>query len=269
MKKLITLILTAIMSLACMLGLTACGSSVSVGAQQGTTGYMYASALKGCNALAYETPALAAQDLKNGKISYIVVDKATATSLVNSDPTNLKLIDIALTSEDYAIGVDKNQTALLASINNILTTKSNEIQSILNKTEDELDEINSATKDLNNQAGQLVVATNAEFPPFEKISGEGFKGYDIQIAKLIAQELNLELVIEDMPFDAVVSSIGSNGVDVAMAALTVTAARKTSINFSNPYYKESQVVVTLTSNDSLDEAGTVIDILTVFGAIGA
>ena len=264
MKKLMAIIMACLTAVACCFALTACGDSTNVGVQQGTTGFAYASSIKGVNVKSYENPTLAAQDLKNGKIEYIIVDGATAKSVV-ANVEGLKVIDIALTSEEYAIGVDKNQEELLNKINNVFVTKALEIAAIKAKYEAGLTEqyktVTSATKNTEAPETQLVVATSASFAPFEYKSGNDYQGIDMEIAELIANELGLELVIEDMDFDSVVSSIGKNGVDVAIAALSVTASRKQSINFSKAYYVESQVIITLASNDKLDSASTVVDVL--------
>ena len=270
MKKLLTVVVAVLMAATCMFGLTACNTqTVKIGAQQGTTGFTYASCLKGCVTSGYTTPANAVTDMKNGKIDYVIVDKATATNLENNIE-GIKVIDIALTTEQYAIGVDKNQAELKTAIDGILTLRALEIQAIIAKymagDEDNYEIISGGTVDTANPAGQLVVATNAEFAPFEFVNGNGFSGIDIEIAKLIADSLNLELVIQDMKFEAVVSAVGKNNIDVAMAAMTVTAARKQSINFSNSYYTEAQVVVALESDTALDEAGTVVDVLAVLCA---
>lgn len=269
MKKILALIMTALTAVACCFAFTACGSATNVGVQQGTTGFFYASSLKGVNVGSYENPALAAQDLKNGKIDYIIVDGATAKS-VASNIDGLKIIDIPLTSENYAIGVDKNQVELLNNINNVLSLKSAEIDAIiakyLNEEEENYKTIISATKNNAAPETQLVLATSASFPPFESISGNGYIGIDMEIADLIATELGLELVIENMDFEGVVSAIGNNNVDISIAALSVTAKRKLSINFSNAYYTESQVIITLATNDKLDTASTVVDVLQVLCA---
>lgn len=268
MKKLLTLVMTAVLGIACVFGMTACGGeqkTVKVGAQSSTTGFNYASCIKGVEAVGYDTPALAAQDMLNGKIDYLIVDGATAGSLVKT-MKGLKTIDISLTEEQYAIGVDPVQTELLNKINNILNDKSAEIAAILAKEESEFVAIEKGTKDSTKADKQLVVATNAEFNPFEYVEGDKYKGFDMEIAKLIADELGMELVIEDMAFESVVSAVGKNDIDIVMAALTVTADRKTSLNFSNAYYLESQVIVVAESNKALDECGTVIDVLSVLSA---
>jgi polar amino acid transport system substrate-binding protein len=65
-----------------------------------------------------------------------------------------------------------------------------------------------------------------------------------------------------MDFDNVVGAVGKHGIDIAMSGITITAERLDKINFSNPYYTESIVVVCKAGDDSLGSAGTVVDILT-------
>ena len=99
---------------------------------------------------------------------------------------------------------------------------------------------------------QLVVATNAQFPPFEYKMGNKFAGIDMEIAKGFADYLGWEIVIMDMDFDAVVTSVGKNGVDIAMAGLTVNEKRKESVDFTNSYYNASQVIIIKEGDTSLD-----------------
>lgn len=269
MKKILSLILTALLAVGCCLGLTACGNTTKIGSQSGTTGSMYASCLKGVELLNYDTFALAAQDLKNGKVEYVIVDGATGKSL-QKDIQGLKIIDIELSSEYYGIAVDKAQPELLENINEILESKKAEIDAIIDKymnnEEEKFVAVESAVKDENKADTQLVVATNAEFPPFEEIYGDKYVGIDIEIAKIIADELGMELVIENMLFDAVVTSVGTHAIDIGMSGLTITAERKKTVNFANPYYIESQYVLTLESNIKLDDCMTVIDVLNVLTA---
>ena len=85
----------------------------------------------------------------------------------------------------------------------------------------------------------------------------------MEIAKLIADELDMELVIENMDFDSVVASVGKQSIDIAMSGITITAERMEVVNFSDPYFTESIVVVCKEDDDSLASAGTVVDLLTV------
>ncbi|MBQ6575816.1 MAG: basic amino acid ABC transporter substrate-binding protein [Lachnospiraceae bacterium] len=97
-------------------------------------------------------------------------------------------------------------------------------------------------------SNKLVMATNAAFPPYEYVEGSEITGIDPEIAKLIADDLGKELVIEDMAFDSIIAAVQSGKADIAMAGMTVTEDRKQNINFSDPYTEAAQVIVV--KNDS-------------------
>lgn len=129
-----------------------------------------------------------------------------------------------------------------------------------------IDAVESATYDPNKD--QLVVATNAAFPPFEYKMGNKYAGIDMEIAKGFADYLGVEIVIRDMDFDAVVTSVGKNGVDIAMAGLTVNETRKQSVNFTDSYYNASQVVIVKAGDTSLDGLDTPAEIDAVLNRTG-
>ena len=269
MKKIIALVLAVMMMATCFV---ACGGndetkSTKIAVQKGTTSLMYAQVLKGVEAVSYDTFALAANDMKNGNADYVFVDKTTAQALCK-EISGIKMIDIALSSENYGIGIDPAQADLKTKIDGILTNKAAEIEAIkekyMNSEEEKYVGVTSAAKDVSRADAQLVVATNAEFAPWEYKEGNQYFGIDMEIAKLIAAELNLELVIDDMDFDMVVGAVGKQGVDIAMSGITITAERMDVINFSIPYYTESIVAVCKESDTSLDAVGTVVDMLNVF-----
>ena len=90
----------------------------------------------------------------------------------------------------------------------------------------------------------LVMATNAAFPPYEYKDDNGeFAGIDVEIAKLIAEKLGMELKIEDVDFDSIVGGVQSGKYDMGMAGMTVTDERKQSVNFTTTYAKGVQVVI--------------------------
>ena len=123
--------------------------------------------------------------------------------------------------------------------------------------------VTPVAKDTAKADQQLVVATNAEFAPWEYKEGNQYFGIDMEIAALLAEELGMELVIEDMDFDNVVGSVGKQGIDIAMSGITITAERADVVNFSTPYYTESIVIVHKAADTSLASCGTVVDLLTV------
>lgn len=89
----------------------------------------------------------------------------------------------------------------------------------------------------------LVMATNAEFPPYEFYEGEEIVGIDVEIAQAVCDELGKELVIEDMAFDSIITAITSGKADFGAAGMTVTPDRLENVNFTDTYAHASQVVI--------------------------
>ena len=95
----------------------------------------------------------------------------------------------------------------------------------------------------------LVMATNAEFPPYEYREGDSIVGIDVEIAQAIADDMGLELVIEDMAFESVIAAVQTGKADVALAGLTVNEDRLANVNFSDPYTTAAQVVIIKDTSD--------------------
>lgn len=171
----------------------------------------------------------------------------------------IKMVDVDLSSEQYAFIVKKGDTELLNTVNGILDAKATEIQAImdkyLNATEDQLATFgsNSIKTSATDGANELVVATNIDFAPFEYYNGNKIAGIDIEIAQLIADEMGKTLVVEHMDFDAVVTSVQNiDKYDIGMAALTISADREKMVNFTNPYFDTTQVVVVKADDTTFD-----------------
>ena len=118
------------------------------------------------------------------------------------------------------------------------------------------------------EGGTLVMATNAEFPPYEYHEGDEIVGIDAEIAAAIAEKLGMQLSIEDMDFNAIIPSVVSGKVDMGMAGMTVTEERLQSVSFSTSYATGVQAIIVredseITSPDditALIEAGNDIQI---------
>ena len=171
----------------------------------------------------------------------------------------IKMVDVDLSSEQYAFIVKKEDSELLNTVNGILDAKATEIQAImdkyLNATEDQLATFgsNSIKTSSTDGANELVVATNIDFAPFEYYNGNKIAGIDIEIAQLIADEMGKTLVVEHMDFDAVVTSVQTKKpYDIGMAALTISEDRKQMVNFTKPYFDTTQVVVVKADDTTFD-----------------
>lgn len=104
----------------------------------------------------------------------------------------------------------------------------------------------------------LHFATSAEYPPFEYSEQGILKGFDIDLARMVAKELGKKVVFENMQFSTVLPSLNSGQVDAAISTITITAARKKNFDFSNPYYFDGMVAIfrnTTTLNESSQLSG--------------
>lgn len=102
---------------------------------------------------------------------------------------------------------------------------------------------------------KLVVATAAEFPPFEFKESLEYKGVDMEISREIAKRLGKELEIKDMEFDAVMSAVSSGNADFAASGLTINETRLKVADFTKPYYNANQVVIVKSENVALKAVG--------------
>ena len=165
-----------------------------------------------------------------------------------------KVIEIELTSEDYAFGVDKAQPELLTSVNEFIAKikADGTFDDICDKYFGDGTPTAVKSAALDESKDQLVVATNAGFEPFEYMIGEDYYGIDLEIAALFAQELGKELVISNMDFDAVCLSVGQSKADIAMAGLTIKEDRKEYVNFTDKYYDASQMLIVPADDTTFD-----------------
>ena len=99
------------------------------------------------------------------------------------------------------------------------------------------------------EEGVLIMATNAEFPPYEYHEGDQVVGIDAEIAQAIAEKLGLTLRIEDMEFDSIISSIKGGKADVGLAGMTVTDERLEEVNFGTSYATGVQVIIVREDSD--------------------
>ena len=104
------------------------------------------------------------------------------------------------------------------------------------------------------EAGVLTVATSPDFPPFESIEGGEVVGIEVEILKLVCQELGVELKIEQMDFDSVLTGVQAAKYDCGMSGITVNADRQKNMLFTKPYYNAAQVIVVKADSASTGKA---------------
>lgn len=93
------------------------------------------------------------------------------------------------------------------------------------------------------QKKSITMATNAAFPPYEYVEGDGYAGIDVEIATAIAEKLGMELEIADVEFGSIIAGVQQGKYDFGMAGMTVTEERLQSVSFSNTYATAVQSIV--------------------------
>lgn len=194
----------------------------------------------------------------------------------------LKIISIPLTNEDYAFAVRKGDADLMAKANELIAEmKANgEFEALVTKYmgDDETDFVKFQNPTSSpNLDTQLVVATNAEFAPFEFMLGNYFSGVDIEIAQKLAEKVGKPLYIANMDFDAVVLSTSGTTTPpaddkeladveiptvahIGMAGLTITEDRKKVVDFTDDYFHSSQMLIVRDGDTTFDACKTLADI---------
>ncbi|MXQ55911.1 transporter substrate-binding domain-containing protein [Shimazuella alba] len=107
---------------------------------------------------------------------------------------------------------------------------------------------------------RLIMVTSADYKPYEfhdTSSGEDkIVGFDIELAQLIAKELNIKIEVKDMDFNGLIPALQSKRADLIMSGMTPTPERQKSVDFSDIYYESKNTIIfkknnSLTTSDSL------------------
>ncbi|HEX2945853.1 MAG TPA: transporter substrate-binding domain-containing protein [Clostridia bacterium] len=195
-------------------------------------------------------------------LTMLAISAFALTGCTSSNSSGVKVINIPLTQEEYAFGVDKNQPELLTKVNEFIKKIKSDgtFDKICNKYfgDGTPEAVASAAPD--ESKDQLVVATNAGFEPFEYMKGDKYYGIDMEIADALAKYLGKELVISNMDFDAVCLSVGQSKADIAMAGLTIKEDRKEYVAFSDKYYDAAQKLIVKANDKTFDSCKAAADV---------
>lgn len=260
MKKLLSVALVAV----CVVSLAACSggkedkkievtksedlAGLTIGVQQGTTGDLACSDIveKDSQMKRYPKGAAAVQALEAGKIDCVVIDAQPAAKFVEKSD-DLKIVEGIFDDEQYAICVKKGNTELLDEMNKALGELKAEgtlDKIIANYIGDDIGSFQyESPADADHSKGELVMATNAEFEPYEYHEGDEIVGIDVDIARAICDKLGYALKIEDMEFDSILPSVEAGKADFGAAGMTVTEERKQNAEFTDTYANATQVVI--------------------------
>jgi arginine/ornithine transport system substrate-binding protein len=87
------------------------------------------------------------------------------------------------------------------------------------------------------QSEKLRVGVEGNYPPFSMIAPDGkLQGFDIDIANAVCAEMKVECTFVQQEFDGIIPALNAKKFDLIVASMTITEARKKSVDFSDPYY---------------------------------
>ncbi len=194
----------------------------------------------------------------------VVLLCACNTGSVSS--AKIKVVDIELSQESYAFAVSKSDKELMSNVNEYLAKIKGDgtFDAICDKYFGNGTPTKVESKALDTSKDQLVVATSTGFEPFEMVDSAGlFYGIDLEIAAGLASYLGKELVIQDMKFESVVTSVQTGICDIGMAGLTVTAKRQALVDFSDSYYNAAQMLIVRADDTTFDNCKTADDVVAI------
>lgn len=254
MKKITAITMSAVMTAAMAGSVYAAVASVddlagaSIGVQLGTTGDLEATEYEkdGATVNRYSKGSEAIMALKADQIDCVVIDSQPAAKFVEKND-DLTILDDPFIEEEYAMCLNKDNEELLEKMNGALKELKEDgtIDAIMaNYIGDNIGETPyESPEDVDRSNGTLIMATNAEFEPYEYHEGDAIVGIDADIAQAICDKLGYELEIQDMEFEAILGAVQAGKADFGAAGMTVTEDRLKNVNFTETYANASQVII--------------------------
>lgn len=218
----------------------------TIATQLGTTGYIYACDVEDATVEPYNKGADAVQALKQGKVDAVIIDSEPAKVFVEKNDT-LMILDEPFVEEEYAIAYKKGNDELGDKIDAALTEikENGTMDEIISHwIGDEADQVSYVPDEtVVRDQGTLVMATNAEFPPYESMSEGEIVGVDVDMMNAVCDVLGMELEIENMEFNSIISAVDSGKADVGVAGMSVTEDRLKNVSFTQGYTTSKQVII--------------------------
>ena len=279
MKK----ILSAMLAMAMMFSLAACGKKDQpAGSQSGTqSGSQSASASQstaeeltyaveagsageevanenGFKTVSVETQAMALMEVDSGTADAAIIDLLMAGAMVGEGTSypDIKVTDQKLNSEEYGVGCRKGSD-LAAYINAVMAeayadgameelAKTYGVQeAILEQPESAYPQADAAGDVAYIQGkGKLIVGIT-DFEPMDYKAADGsWIGFDADMAKLVAEKLGVDIEFFEIDWDRKVDELDGKGIDVVWNGMTLTEGVKAAMECTNAYCENAQVVVT-------------------------
>lgn len=198
--------------------------------------------LSKANILYYNSESLGYELVVSGKIDAFVFDREPMQKAIKAGLKGAKLLDDNLhEATKIAIGISKDPRLknIKKETNAIIKELENSgiLEDMLKRWVDEGKEEIPHIDDAKNPTSELVVGTTGIIPPFTFFKGDELCGYDIELAKRIAQKLNAKLIFKVYDYEGIIAALTTNDIDLAIAVLNITDERKEAIDFSDELFE--------------------------------
>ncbi len=204
-------------------------------------------------------------------IALTIIMAAMLCSCGEKEAVTVQVLDVALTSEEYAYAVNPNKPELVDQMNAFLAEakENGTFDAIINNYFGDGEPVAVASAQEDASKDQLIVVTEPGFEPFEYMAGDKYLGVDMEMAQAFAAYLGKELVIKPIDFDAIFTTLSADGADLGMAGITYNETRAQLVNFSETYYNAAQKVVYMSTDDTFANCKTLADIEGVLNGMDA
>lgn len=238
-------------------------SGLIVGAQDGTTGETFANEETDAGEVrGFPQGPDAIAALQTGQVDAVIIDQPVAIDAIDKAAGGgFEIVEEIPTDELYGFAMSPDSPGLRADVNAALAELKEDgtLTELYQKyfETDPPDTVLEGTNDLADPAdegaepellaeGELLVGTDAPFPPFEIGTPPDVTGYDIEVMDAIAENLGLETEYINSAFETIFRDVAAGQFDIVAAASTITPGRENAVDFSDPYYEAQQALVIAT-----------------------
>jgi len=230
-------------------------SGDKIGVQSGTTGEEWTKtnlAPKGIVVVPYDDVILAFSALQAGDVIGVINDLPISQDVVKDETRGLVIVQEIKTDETYGFAFNKANNSLRDAVNWGLA------QVIADGGYDTIYEkwfgakpLSMPTQEVTVAAkpatiktitpGKIVAGSDTAFPPFENVEGADIVGFDVDLLGAIGQKIGMTVQFKSFKFDALITGVqAGTEFDIIASGMTITAERKQSVDFSNPYINSNQ-----------------------------
>lgn len=183
--------------------------------------------------------------LDGGKIDYVITPYTTALNAIRGNPA-LTIYQKDVISENVAIAVAKGNTKLREQIDTLLTQFKSDgtlERVVMNWTTEGQAYVRENVPVSDGKNGVLRVAVAADREPMCFVEENGYQGLDCELIRRIAYELGMTVEFQNMTFSSLIAALQSGKADVVISNMTPTAERAESVDFTQAYFDNPQVIV--------------------------